>query len=258
MDNAEVTKRIRAALEHEPRVNLHRDRVVIEFSAGVATLSGEVEDIAAKRIALELTAAQPPVEDVVDRLHVRPAERMGDGAIAAHIERTLIEDSAFGGFALNTRVRGRKHGEETPGSAQTGNPPMAQRARGSEAGSPGGPWIEIGVDEGVVTLDGEVPSLSHKRLAGAVAWWAPGSRDVINGLGVVPEDADTEAEILDALRIVLEKDPTVDASQIAATCQGAVITLQGLVRNESERAAAEFDAWALFGVDRVVNRIAVR
>ncbi len=74
----------------------------------------------------------------------------------------------------------------------------------------------------------------------------------------MPDDEDSEAEILDALRIVLEKDPTVDASQITARCQGAVITLQGLARNESERELAEFDAWALFGVDRVINRIDVR
>jgi len=35
--------------------------------------------------------------------------------------------------------------------------------------------IDIGVEDGVVTLDGDVPVL---------AWWAPGSRDVVKGLGV--------------------------------------------------------------------------
>jgi osmotically-inducible protein OsmY len=36
------------------------------------------------------------------------------------------------------------------------------------------------------------------------------------------------------------------------------VTLEGLARSDAEREAAEFDAWALFGVDRVVNRIDVR
>lgn len=245
MDVAEVRKKLRAALEHEPRVNLHRDRVEIDYGDGVLTLSGEVADIAAKRLALEHAAALPGVAGVVDRLRVQPAERMGDGAIAADIERVLLEDTAFGGIDVRTRVRGRPE-----------KPERGEAASGA-AGRSDGAWIEIAVDDGVVTLDGDVPSLSHKRLAGALAWWSPGSRDVVNGLGVTPEDEDTDAEILDALRIVLDKDPFVDPSQIAARCHGAVITLEGLVRNDAQRDLVEFDAWALFGVDKVINRITV-
>jgi osmotically-inducible protein OsmY len=37
-----------------------------------------------------------------------------------------------------------------------------------------------------------------------------------------------------------------------------VVTLEGYVRNEEERRRAELDAWALFAVDDVVNRIEVR
>jgi len=42
---------------------------------------------------------------------------------------------------------------------------------------PKGPYAFIysTVEDGVVTLNGRVPSLSHKRLAGALAWWNPGS-----------------------------------------------------------------------------------
>ncbi|TAK41472.1 MAG: BON domain-containing protein, partial [Betaproteobacteria bacterium] len=34
-----------------------------------------------------------------------------------------------------------------------------------------------------------------------------------------------------------------------------VVTLEGFVPTENERRRAEFDAWTLFGVDRVVNRL---
>jgi osmotically-inducible protein OsmY len=37
-----------------------------------------------------------------------------------------------------------------------------------------------------------------------------------------------------------------------------VITLEGLVSSDSHREVAEFDAWTLFGVDKVVNCIEVR
>ena len=35
--------------------------------------------------------------------------------------------------------------------------------------------IEIEVKDGVVTLDGRVPGLASKRLAGVLAWWVPGA-----------------------------------------------------------------------------------
>jgi osmotically-inducible protein OsmY len=256
--HAEVVKKVRAALERDTRINLHHDPVEIEYDGEVVTLSGEVADIAAKRLALEHAASLPEVAAVVDRLRVRPGERMGDGAIAAHIERSLLEDSSFAGFSLRTRV-GAKHGPKAVPAAFSRIPPDPPSSEGdAENGLPRPPWIEISVEDGVVTLDGDVPSLSHKRLAGVLAWWAPGSRDVVNGLGVEPDDQDTDEEILDALRIVLDKDPVVDATQISATCRDGVVTLEGLVENEAHRDLVEFDAWALFGVERVVNRIQVR
>jgi osmotically-inducible protein OsmY len=237
MNAAEVAKNLRAALEHEPGVNLHRDRIEVDFSNGVATLSGEVRNIAAKRLTLELAAAIPAVSGIVDRLRIRPAVPMGDGAIADRVEQALTGESAFDDCGISRQV----------GEARTVVRPAASPAR----------WIEIRVADGVVTLDGHVPSLSHKRLSAALAWWVPGTRDVINGLGVEPDEEDTDDEILDALRIVLEKDPLVDATQIRASCRSSVITLEGLVRSEAERDLAGFDAWALFGVDNVINRIEV-
>lgn len=240
LGSKEVTKHLRAALEHEPRVNLHQDRVDVDYADGLATVSGEVANVAAKRLTLELAARLPEVAGIVDRLHVRPAATMGDGEIADHLERALAGDSVFGECALYRRVG------QTP----------RETVRSLGAGDPRW-WIELRVDDGIVTLDGDVPSLSHKRLGGALAWWVPGSRDVVNGLGVEPPEEDTDQEILDGLRLVLEKDPLIDASGIAARCESAVVTLRGQCPDASHRELAEFDAWALFGVDGVVNEIEV-
>lgn len=239
MNTTEITRNLMAALEHEPRINLHRDAIAVDYLDGVATLSGEVADIAAKRLTLELAAALPDIRAIVDRLHIRPAETMGDGAIADHLQRSLTADTAFDGCAIYRVVR------------------EARTVVRSTADAAPRCWIEIRVDAGIVTLDGDVPSLSHKRLAGALAWWVPGARDVVNGLGIEPPEDDSDAEILDALRLVLEKDPLLEAAQIAATCQRSVVTLEGLVANESQARLAEFDAWAIFGVDKVVNAIRI-
>lgn len=113
--------------------------------------------------------------------------------------------------------------------------------------------IDVEVTDGVVVLNGAVTSLSAKRLAGVLAWWVPGSRDVVNGLEVSPPQEDNDDEVVDAIRLVLEKDPFVNAAQIRVSCRNYIVTLEGLVKSEAQRQMAEADAWYVFRVDWVVN-----
>ena len=85
----------------------------------------------------------------------------------------------------------------------------------------------------------------------------PGSRDVVNGLGVTPPEEDSDGEITDAVRLVLEKDPFINPDQLRVTTRDATVILDGLVPTESERDMAEHDAWYVYGVENVVNRIAI-
>ncbi len=235
MDATEIKSRMDASLEHDVRVNHHLDDIDVRVDEDDVVLSGEVSTIAAKKLALEAVAGLPGVAGIIDRLHVQPSEAMADGEIADHLQRALMGDSTFGFIEIHRRSDGRS---------------------GATAGS-GQPFVEFAVEDGIVTLDGEVPSLTHKRLAGVFAWWVPGSRDVINGIAVEPPEEDRDPEVLDALRIVLEKDPFLDAMQIRANCENFRITLQGAVRGEEQKQLAESDAWALFAVDDVVNELEV-
>jgi len=230
--------KIRRALDSEPRLDLHRFPLRMELERGALTLEGEVENIAVKKRVLERAAALPEVDGIVDRLHVAPSQRMGDSEIRVHVTDSLLREPVF----AECRLRAR-HGDEF----ETLHAP--DRARGE---------ILVSVADGVVTLDGDIPSLSHKRLAGVLAWWVPGSRDVVNGLGVEPPEEDNDDEVSDAVRLVLEKDPFVDASKIRVQTRDYVVTLEGLVPTQGEREMAEFDAWYVFGVDDVVDRIEVR
>jgi osmotically-inducible protein OsmY len=117
--------------------------------------------------------------------------------------------------------------------------------------------IKIEVRDGVVDLEGQVWSLSHKRLAGVLAWWIPGALDVINSIEVNPPEADSEGEISDAVRLALEKDRLVDAQSLKVSTEGYVVTLEGVTGSDAEREAAEEDAWFTWGVNNVVNRIIV-
>ena len=235
----EIITAVRAALEHEPRINLHRYPVHVSVSNDDLILDGEVENIVAKKLALELAAALPGVRGIVDRLRVTPAQPMGNGAIRDHVRDALLQEPVLTNCTLAVWEKGK---------------PMTVREATPESSA----VIEVRVEEGVVTLNGQVPSLSHKRLAGVLAWWVPGSRDVVNGLDVVPPEEDNDDEISDAVCLVLEKNPFVNAAQIRVHAQNSVVTLEGLVANETEKQMAEFDAWYVFGVDKIINKLAVR
>jgi osmotically-inducible protein OsmY len=234
-----VVRQVHGLLEHEPRVNLHRYPIKIGFAEGAVVLEGEVEHIAAKKLALELAAGIDGIRGVVDRLRIAPAERKGDGAIRDSLCGFLLREPEFRTCTIRVRTKG---GVET-----------LRNVPGKEGGE-----IEVAIDDGVITLEGAVTSLSHKRIAGVLAWWTPGCRDVVNSLDVVPAEEDNDDEVVDALRLALEMDPLVQAEQITASCRNYVVTLAGYVRTEEERRQAERDAWALFAVDNVINRIEVR
>jgi osmotically-inducible protein OsmY len=231
-----IIKAVQAAWEHEPRINLHTHPVTIIYENEVLTLEGEVQDVAAKKLCMELAVAVPGVTGIVDRLHVTPAVRVGDGAIVTAVRDVLLQEPALQDCAVRVRNKGRVE-------------PFRESA------APNSGVIELSVNDGVVLLDDHVPSLGQKRLAGVLAWWVPGSRDVINGMAVEPPEEDNDEELLDAVRLVLEKDPFVNADQIRVRAKQSVITLEGLVINDVQRQMAENDAWFVFGVDKVINML---
>lgn len=231
-----VTVRVRAALGRLG-LDLHRHPVRLEYADGVLTMEGELPDIAAKKRALERGAALPEVRWVTDGLRVEPAARMGDGEIRDHVRDALLAEPTFEECAIRVHRGGTLDVEREP--------PVS---RGT---------LEIAVDDGIVRLEGSVPSLSHKRLVGVLCWWVPGTRDVVNALEVSPPEEDTDDEISDAVRIVLEKEPLLDASGIGIHVEGAQVTLRGIVASDEQRRAAEHDAWYVFGVDDVINEIEV-
>ncbi len=212
----EVLKEVRAAFAHEPRINLHRYPVHLALSNGDLIVEGEMEHVAAKKLALELAAAAPGINGIVDRLRVAPAQRMGDGAIRDHVRDALIQEPAL--ETCTIRIWDKDQVD------------IVRESLRQPFGA-----IEVAVEEGVVTLNGQVPSLSHKRLAGVLGWWVPGSQDVINGLEVVPPEDDNDDEITDAVRLVLEKDPFVNADQIRVSTNNSIVTLEGLVLTSRSR-----------------------
>jgi len=234
-----IRKKVRAAIEHEAHIDWQSHPLGLAFSDdGALVLDGEVPHIGAKKLALRAAAGVAGVA-VVDHLRVGVDSDAGDGAIRDAVCRWLLRDIDFQNCAVHVWAKGQRETLQQAGAYPSGS-------------------IEVAVTDGVVTLVGQVISLSHKRLAGVVAWWVRGCRNVVNVLAVVPPEEDSDDEVVDALRLVLESDPYVRAEQIGIGSQDHVVTLDGVVSSEGERTRAEMDAWYLFAVDRVINHIEVR
>jgi osmotically-inducible protein OsmY len=232
-----IVKEVEAALEHDPRVGFHKHPLKVGFDPdGTLVLEGELPTIAAKKLALEHAAAVAGVSAIIDRLRVAPTRPMGDGEIRDHIRGALIEEPALDGCGIRIMDSGRWE--------------IIRESKAAPRCS-----VDVRIGNGVVTLDGQVSSLSQKRLAGVLAWWVPGSSDVINGLEVSPMQEDSDGEIAEAVKLVLDKDPLINADRIRVRARDAIVTLEGLVSNDAESEMAEMDAWYVFGVDRVVNRL---
>jgi osmotically-inducible protein OsmY len=233
-----IVDEIRAALHSEPRFGLE-GRLGLTYRDGTLTMEGEVSNVAAKKLFLERAAAHPKVSGILDRLRVAPTQRMGDDQIRQHLRDALLNEPAFQEHAIFEMEKGRRLADR--------DTPIDTRG-----------YIEIMVEDGVVTINGQVKGLEEKCLAGVLAWWVPGSRDVINGIAVTPPEELGSDIIAEAVRTALEKDPFVDASQVRIGVKRGDVTLSGIVPTPTEREMAEFDAWYVFGVDRVTNKIEVR
>ena len=236
---ADLHEKALAAIRSEKRIGPHFKPALLTIDAdGTATIEAEVDNVAIKRLALERLAATKGVSAIVDRLRVKPALPMSDDGILDHLRKAYYDEPSFRQLALKEREGG-------------------QLKRVREAFEDARGEIEIEVEKGVVILNGRVSGLASKRLAGVLAWWVPGSRDVINGIAVEPPEEDGPIQIEEGVKIALEKDPFVDASEIRVGVRHRTVRLTGSVHSSEARDAAEWDAWYVFGVDDVINEIEI-
>jgi osmotically-inducible protein OsmY len=239
MSESEAMQRAaRAALERRGEIDLQAHPINLSIEDGVLVLRGEVDHIGAKRSARQELTRLFGADRVLDRLRLVPEIRLEDGTIADALYEVLIWGTALQEYSFT--VYGGVAMRETParGMLPTGS-------------------IEATIKGGVVTLNGVVESLLHKRLVDVLAWWTPGVRAVDNRLHVRPEEHDSDEEIGDALRMVFAQDPLLDARQIVARVENRRVTLEGLVAAEEQRRIAGRDAWYVLGVHDVENRLSV-
>ena len=116
---------------------------------------------------------------------------------------------------------------------------------------------EVTVDNGMVTLTGEVDNLKAKHAAEQDAKNVVGVFAVNNYLKVrpvfMPENADLESDVVEALK----NDPVVEKWKLDVTADNGIVYLYGTVNSHFEKAQAEDAVSKVKGVVEVENNIEV-
>ena len=237
--NAEELKdALSAAFEQDPWINLHQFPVRSRLEGDRLILEGQVKDVSAWRrsevLAGHLVGTRWTVENHLKR---RPAEPMGDRELRDEIISAFCGESSLAGIALHTHT--------------------GSRTETVQEGESGTGRIMVAIEDGTVILAGEVGSLSHRRLAEAMCWWIGGCEAVDNRLTVEPPEEDSDDELNDAVRIVLEKDPTVHADRLRVGTAAGIVHLDGTVATREEQRFAVLDCFAVPGTWDVNDRLEV-
>ena len=115
--------------------------------------------------------------------------------------------------------------------------------------------IKIKVEDGVVTLEGQVEWNFQRTAAGDAIQDLTGVRKVNNYIIVKPalKPADVKREIMEAFH----RSATIDAQKITVDTIGNKVILRGRVRSLVEKEDAENAAWSAPGVDTVANDLEI-
>lgn len=231
----DIVRAVRAAVRADERLEGGLRRLEVACDDGTVSLGGEVPDVATKKIVARLAASTRGVRWVDDGMRVSAGCQMSDEAIAAELCARLAGEPTLRACALRMRA---------------GNMERSLRAAEHPQGD-----ITVAVDDGSVSLLGELPSWHARRIAGALAWWVAGVRDVHNWLGVPMSAPDDDASLAASIRVVLARDPRIEAATIDVSVHEGVATLGGTASSEKERGLIESDAWMVDGVVDVVDEM---
>jgi len=115
--------------------------------------------------------------------------------------------------------------------------------------------IQATVENGWVTLEGEVEWQYQKSAAEHAVRYIMGVRGVTNSIGIKPQvsAADVKAKIESAFA----RRAQLDANQIRVESSDSKVVLRGSVHSWDERDRAEQAAWAAPGVTGVENNVLV-
>ena len=195
---------------------LKEDEIGITVRDGVVTLTGFVPDFAQRRIAAMAAERVFGVKAVAQELVVKVPE---------HNRRsdTELAHQVVNALAWDIEVPNQK--------------------------------IKAKVEEGWVTLEGEVDWQYQRNSAERAVRYLTGIKGVTNLLTIKPHAS--EYDVAKHIKEALHRSAEADSKKIHVTAFDGKVTLTGTVRSWPERADVERAAWSATGVTSVDDRLAV-
>lgn len=166
------------------------------------------------------------------------------------IERAVRRVSGVRGIAVDIEVK-------LAGNARTSDTDIAQAALSAMRWHSMVPAdrVQIEVDDGHVTLNGEVDWAYQVASAEQCVRPLLGVKDITNNIRIRPHV--NVADIAAGISSALTRHAQREARKISVQVDGGVVTLRGTVDSLREREAAVGTAWCAKGVTRVVDKLEV-